>query len=136
MSTRQEGAPAPPITSRDDLIQWFAVGSKPKSEWRIGTEHEKIVFRTDDLRPVPYEGPRGIRAIMAELIARSGWLPIGFVEHGPAGMAFLKPLALFGLDGLDDITHGLFWSMLLNAGSYVAVSLATRPSPGSSATGR
>lgn len=76
MSTRQEGAPAPPITSRDDLIQWFAVGSKPKSEWRIGTEHEKIVFRTDDLRPVPYEGPRGIRAIMEELIARYGWLPI------------------------------------------------------------
>ena len=68
--------------------------------------------------------------------ARSGWLPIGFVEHGPAGMAFLKPLALFGLDGLDDITHGLFWSMLLNAGSYVAVSLATRPSPGEAVQAR
>jgi glutamate--cysteine ligase len=76
MSTRQEGAPAPPITSRDDLVHWFAVGSKPKSEWRIGTEHEKIVFRTDDLAPVPYDGPRGIRAIMEELIARYGWLPI------------------------------------------------------------
>jgi glutamate--cysteine ligase len=76
MSTRQEGAPSPPITSRDDLVQWFAVGCKPKSEWRIGTEHEKIVFQTDDLRPVPYEGPRGIRAIMEELISRYGWLPI------------------------------------------------------------
>lgn len=76
MSTRQEGAPSPPITSRDDLVQWFAVGCKPKSEWRIGTEHEKIVFQTDDLRPVPYTGPRGIRAIMEELISRFGWLPI------------------------------------------------------------
>ncbi len=76
MSTRQEGAPSPPIGSRDDLVEWFAVGSKPKSEWRIGTEHEKIVFRTDDLQPVPYDGPRGIRAIMEELIRRYGWLPI------------------------------------------------------------
>ena len=76
MSTRQEGAPSPPIGSRDDLVHWFAVGCKPKSDWRIGTEHEKIVFRTDDLAPVPYAGPRGIRAIMEELIARYGWLPI------------------------------------------------------------
>ena len=76
MSTRQEGTPSAPISSRDDLVQWFAVGCKPASEWRIGTEHEKIVFQTDDLRPVPYTGPRGIRAIMEELISRYGWLPI------------------------------------------------------------
>ena len=76
MSTRQEGAPSPPISSRDDLIEWFAAGCKPKSDWRIGTEHEKIVFQSDDLGPVPYEGPRGIRAIMQELISRYGWQPI------------------------------------------------------------
>lgn len=76
MSTRQEGAPSAPINSRDDLVAWFSVGCKPKSEWRIGTEHEKIVFQTDDLKPVPYTGPRGIRAIMEELISRYGWLPI------------------------------------------------------------
>ena len=76
MSTRQEGAPSPPIGSRDDLVAWFAEGCKPKDQWRIGTEHEKIVFRTDDLRPVPYDGARGIRAIMEALIERYGWLPI------------------------------------------------------------
>jgi glutamate--cysteine ligase len=76
MSTRQDGAPSPPIGSRNDLVEWFAVGSKPKSAWRIGTEHEKIPFRTGDLAPVPYAGPRGIRAIMEELIARYGWQPI------------------------------------------------------------
>ncbi len=76
MSTRQEGAPSPPIGSHDDLVHWFSAGCKPPGDWRIGTEHEKIVFRTDDLRPVPYAGPRGIRAIMEELIARYGWLPI------------------------------------------------------------
>ena len=76
MSTRQEGAPSRPIGSRGDLVEWFSVGCKPKDQWRIGTEHEKIVFQSDDLRPVPYTGPRGIRAIMEELIRRFGWLPI------------------------------------------------------------
>jgi glutamate--cysteine ligase len=76
MSTRQDGAPSPPIGSRSDLVEWFAIGAKPKSAWRIGTEHEKIGFRTDDLGPIPYEGPRGIRALMEELIGRYGWEPI------------------------------------------------------------
>ncbi|MBS0244546.1 MAG: glutamate--cysteine ligase, partial [Proteobacteria bacterium] len=76
MSTRQDGAPSPPIGSRSDLVEWFAVGCKPKAQWRIGTEHEKIGFRTDDLSPIPYDGPRGIRALMEELIQRYGWEPI------------------------------------------------------------
>jgi glutamate--cysteine ligase len=88
MSTRQDGAPSPPITSRDQLVEWFAVGSKPKDAWRIGTEHEKIAFRTDDLRPVPYDGPRGIRAIMEELIARYGWEPI---HEGDTIIALKRP---------------------------------------------
>ena len=73
MSTRQEGSASPIVESRDDLVGWIAAGSKPKANWRIGTEHEKIVFRTDDHRPVPYEGPRGIRAILEALITRFGW---------------------------------------------------------------
>ena len=108
MSTRQDGAPSPPITSRDDLVHWFAVGCKPKSEWRIGTEHEKIAFRTDDLRPVPYAGPRGIRAIMEELIARYGWEPIHEgdniialkrPEGEPAASVSLEPGGQFELSG-------------------------------------
>jgi len=58
--------------------------------------------------------------------AKSAWLPISFIQEGPFGMALLKPLALFGLTGLDDISHSLFWSMLANVGGYVAVSLAGR----------
>ena len=108
MSTRQEGAPSPPIGSRDDLVEWFAVGSKPKSAWRIGTEHEKIGFRTDDLQPVPYEGPRGIRALMEELIARYGWEPIHEgdniialkrPEDEPAATVSLEPGGQFELSG-------------------------------------
>jgi Na+/proline symporter/nitrogen-specific signal transduction histidine kinase len=60
---------------------------------------------------------------------RSGAFAADFVEHGPFGIALLKPYALFGLNGLDPITHCTFWSMLANAGAFVAVSLAGRQSP-------
>ena len=76
MSTREDGAESPLIKGRADLIDWIAAGEKPKQAWRIGTEHEKFVFRTISLEPVPYDGPRGIRALMEQLIARYGWLPI------------------------------------------------------------
>ena len=57
--------------------------------------------------------------------AKSGWLPLAFVDHGLFGISFLRPLELFGLNGLDDITHCLFWSMLFNIGAYIGISLAT-----------
>jgi hypothetical protein len=60
--------------------------------------------------------------------AKSGWLPINFLSQGMFGIDLLKPQQLFGLEGLDDITHCLFWSMLANIGCYVAVSLAKGPS--------
>jgi len=60
--------------------------------------------------------------------AKSGWLPLAFVDHGLFDIAFLKPLELFGLRGLDDITHGVFWSMFFNIGAYIGVSLVTTPS--------
>jgi Na+/proline symporter/nitrogen-specific signal transduction histidine kinase len=55
--------------------------------------------------------------------AQSGWLPTSFLEQGPFGIAWLKPQQLFGLQGMDAISHGLFWSMLANVGLYVGVSL-------------
>ncbi|HUT50894.1 MAG TPA: sensor histidine kinase [Alphaproteobacteria bacterium] len=58
--------------------------------------------------------------------ARSGWLPLDFATEGPFGIALLKPYELFGLSGLDQMTHALFWSMLANIGLYVAVSLFSR----------
>ena len=81
MSTRQEGAPSSTIGSRDDLVAWIAAGSKPPERWRIGTEHEKFVFAADTLAPVPYDGPRSIRALMEALIARYGWEPIIEGQH-------------------------------------------------------
>ena len=60
--------------------------------------------------------------------AKSGWLPIGFLDDGPFGIALLKPYALFGLEGLNDITHAMLWSMIANVGAYVVVSVFTRQS--------
>ncbi|CDK99271.1 putative ATP-binding region, ATPase-like:Histidine kinase [Magnetospirillum gryphiswaldense MSR-1 v2] len=57
--------------------------------------------------------------------ARSGWLPVAFAEQGLAGIELLKPYALFGLSGLEPVTHALVWSMLANVGAYVSVSLLT-----------
>jgi len=60
--------------------------------------------------------------------SRSGWLPMSFIEEGLFGIALLKPLQLFGLEGMDQIAHCLFWSMLANIGCYVWGSLMSRPS--------
>ncbi len=60
--------------------------------------------------------------------ARSGWLPIDFVKHGPWGIEFLRPYALFGIEGMHHLSHALFWSIFANAGGYVWVSLLGRPS--------
>jgi Na+/proline symporter/nitrogen-specific signal transduction histidine kinase len=66
--------------------------------------------------------------LLLPALARSGWVPLGLLEHGPFGIELLKPHALFGLAGLDEITHAMIWSMAANVGAYVAVSLAGTPS--------
>src|SRR6204780_5907833 len=65
-----------PIERRDELVAWIAEGVKPKSRFRIGTEHEKFAFTLEDHRPVPYEGRRGIRALLEGMQHLLGWQPI------------------------------------------------------------
>ncbi len=60
--------------------------------------------------------------------ARSGWIPPEFIDFGPMGIEMLRPYALFGLSGLDQTSHALFWSMLFNVGLYIGVSLFDKPS--------
>ncbi len=66
--------------------------------------------------------------LMLPSIAKSGWLPAEFLQHGLFGVAWLRPEALFGLAGMDNLTHALFWSLLANIGLYVALSLWQPPS--------
>jgi len=66
----------PPIENKQQLIDYIASGSKPESEWTIGTEHEKFVYCVDTGRPVPYEGARSIRAILEALQKQFDWAPM------------------------------------------------------------
>ncbi|MDP2063509.1 MAG: glutamate--cysteine ligase [Phaeovulum sp.] len=78
MSIPQEGGG--PIERFEELADYIASGEKPRDEWRIGTEHEKFGYLTDSLAPLPYEGPRSVRAVLEALQARFGWQPI--LEQG------------------------------------------------------
>ncbi len=60
--------------------------------------------------------------------AISGWIPKSFITEGPFGIGLLAPYALFGLDMFDPITHSVFWSMLVNVGFLVGISLFDRQS--------
>ncbi|HZF98417.1 MAG TPA: glutamate-cysteine ligase family protein, partial [Pseudoxanthomonas sp.] len=68
-------AAATPLTDRSQLVAYIASGEKPKSGWRIGTEHEKFGFRLDDLRPPGFDGERGIEALLKGL-TRFGWTAV------------------------------------------------------------
>ena len=69
-----------------------------------------------------------IYTLLLPSFARSGWISQSFVDNGPLGVTLLKPYALFGLAGLDPIAHATIWTMLVNVGLFVAVSLMTSQS--------
>ncbi|MEQ1863149.1 MAG: glutamate--cysteine ligase [Micropepsaceae bacterium] len=101
MSVPQAGGG--PITSKDDLVNFLADGVKPKSEWRIGTEHEKFGYNLKTFQPLPYDGKPGIRA-MLEGMKRFGWegiyegdYIIGLKQAG--GAISLEPGGQFELSG-------------------------------------
>ena len=64
--------------------------------------------------------------LLLPALARSGWLDAGFIEVGLLGFGLLKPEALFGVDGLDPISHSLLWSLLANVSCMVGWSLLGR----------
>ena len=66
-------------------------------------------------------------SLLLPSFAKSGWLPITFLTEGILGIDLFKPQQLFGLQGMDEISHCLFWSMIANVGLYVSVSLWRRP---------
>jgi glutamate--cysteine ligase len=80
MSTKVAGPQGPTVSTRDELVAYLEAGSKPQSEWRIGTEHEKFGFYRRDHGPVPYDGGRGIRALLEGMRDRFCWE--GVVERG------------------------------------------------------
>jgi glutamate--cysteine ligase len=94
MTQRTDTGESPLIESRADLIAVFEGGEKPRANWRIGTEHEKFVYRVSDHRAPSYDEPGGIRDLLNGL-TEFGWRPI--VENGPNGGQ--NVIALAGADG-------------------------------------
>lgn len=64
------------IASKSELVEYLEAGSKPETEWRVGTEHEKFGFIKDTLAPLPYEGEASVLSIMEGLRDRFAWEPI------------------------------------------------------------
>jgi Na+/proline symporter/nitrogen-specific signal transduction histidine kinase len=67
--------------------------------------------------------------LLVPALARAGRLPTSLVDDGPWGIGLLRPERLFGLAGLDPISHAMLWSMLVNVAGYVGVSLCGRRGP-------
>lgn len=74
MSIPQSGGG--PIEHYDQLAEYLASGCKPRADWRIGTEHEKFGYDKDTLLPLPYEGPRSVKAVLEGLRDAFGWTPL------------------------------------------------------------
>jgi len=75
------------ITDVRPLIEYMESGCKPKENWRIGTEHEKFAYCLSDCKPLDYEGPNGVRALL-EGLTQFGWEPV--IENGNP-IALTKP---------------------------------------------
>lgn len=95
-----------PIEGVEELAAYLASGCKPKDEWRIGTEHEKFPFFTEDNSPVPYDGERSIKALLEGMQEKLGWEPItdegriiGLFEPMGMGAISLEPGGQFELSG-------------------------------------
>ncbi|HJQ57095.1 MAG TPA: glutamate--cysteine ligase [Vineibacter sp.] len=84
MSAPPSGAGAP-ITDRRQLVEYMEAGGKPRAQWRAGTEHEKFGFLHASLKPIPYAGAAGVRAVLDGLADRFGWQRV--LENG-------QPIAL------------------------------------------
>jgi glutamate--cysteine ligase len=91
------------IESREDLLAVFSAGEKPKADWRIGTEHEKFVYRRADHRAPGFDEAGGIRDLLTAM-TRFGWSAVEedgrvIALTGPDGAVSLEPAGQFELSG-------------------------------------
>lgn len=91
------------IESRDQLVAPMQAGEKPASAWRIGTEHEKLVFAHSDHHAPSYDEPHGIRDMLLAL-KDYGWEPVEeggnvIAMSGADGAVSLEPAGQLELSG-------------------------------------
>src|SRR6202035_4551746 len=123
-----------PIERRDELVDWIAEGAKPKSRFRIGTEHEKFAFTLDDHQPVPYQGRRGIRSLLEGMQHLLGWQPImegdnviGLFDVTGGGAISLEPGGQFELSGAQvETVHQTSGELMAHLAQVREVALPLR----------
>jgi glutamate--cysteine ligase len=64
-----------PIRKKEELEAFFHEGGKPRAQWRVGTEYEKVGIDRTTGKAIPYFGPRGVAVILRELVESYGWEP-------------------------------------------------------------
>ncbi|TXK62259.1 PAS domain-containing hybrid sensor histidine kinase/response regulator [Alkalisalibacterium limincola] len=69
-----------------------------------------------------------IYTLLLPTLTRAGWFGAEWLAYGPFNIHWLRPEGLFGLSGWDALTHGTFWSLLMNVGAFLIVSARNRPS--------
>jgi len=57
-------------------VDFLRSGEKPPSQWRVGTEHEKIGLYLAGHGPVPFDGERGIGSVLARIAEVDDWRPV------------------------------------------------------------
>jgi glutamate--cysteine ligase len=104
MSTRQDSENDDPIVENIvQLAEPMAAGEKPREAWRMGTEHEKLVYRTSDFAAPSYDEPGGIRDLLLAM-QEFGWTPVEeggkvIALKGSDGAISLEPAGQFELSG-------------------------------------
>jgi glutamate--cysteine ligase len=63
------------VEKKEDLIRYFQSGAKPRAEWRVGSEYEKVAVSVEDGRALPFSGPRGVERILKFLADRYNFEP-------------------------------------------------------------
>jgi glutamate--cysteine ligase len=93
-----------PVTRRDELVHWFERGFRPRAEWKIGTEYEKVGVDRRTGRAASYSGPRGIEEVLKRLADQFGWKPRRegqrvIALEGPRATITLEPGGQLELSG-------------------------------------
>src|SRR5271156_4024170 len=61
------------LEKKDDLIRYFEEGGKPRAQWRIGTEYEKVVVHSADATAIRYSGAGGVEDMLRRMAADYGF---------------------------------------------------------------
>ena len=71
----ETGPDAAPIESIEQLLEHIARGAKPRAEFRVGTEYEKVAVDRRTGAAIPFSGKRGVESVLRGLADRYGWEP-------------------------------------------------------------